>query len=101
MNILAVALVSEKPVFQLVMFLMMMIMMIIKVIIDIIQICFKGSVLQFFFSFLFLNFRRVFPPSLLQPTLSIMGLFQTKGPIMPIVEMQARWAVQVFGGKQL
>lgn len=51
--------------------------------------------------FLFLYFRRLFPPSLLQPTLAVMGLFQTKGPIMPIVEMQARWAVKVFAGKQL
>ncbi|XP_070687811.1 dimethylaniline monooxygenase [N-oxide-forming] 2-like isoform X1 [Pempheris klunzingeri] len=43
-------------------------------------------------------YKRLFPPSLLQPTLAIMGLFQTKGPIMPIVEMQARWAVKVFTG---
>ncbi|CAG5862946.1 unnamed protein product [Menidia menidia] len=43
-------------------------------------------------------YKRVFPPSLLHPTLAIMGLFQAKGPIMPIVEMQARWAVKVFTG---
>lgn len=43
-------------------------------------------------------YKRLFPPSLQQPTLAIMGLFQTKGPIMPIVEMQARWAVKVFTG---
>ncbi|XP_015253469.1 PREDICTED: dimethylaniline monooxygenase [N-oxide-forming] 2-like [Cyprinodon variegatus] len=42
--------------------------------------------------------RRVFPPSLQHPTLAIMGLFQTKGPIMPTVEMQVRWAVKVFSG---
>lgn len=47
------------------------------------------------------NFRRLFPPSLLRPTLAVMGLFQTKGPIMPIVEMQARWAAKVFTGKFL
>ncbi|KAI3368948.1 hypothetical protein L3Q82_025921 [Scortum barcoo] len=44
-------------------------------------------------------YKRLFPPSLLRPTLAVMGLFQTKGPIMPIVEMQARWAVKVFAGK--
>ncbi|XP_023284966.1 dimethylaniline monooxygenase [N-oxide-forming] 2-like [Seriola lalandi dorsalis] len=43
-------------------------------------------------------YKRLFPPSLQRPTLAIMGLFQTKGPIMPIVEMQARWAVKVFTG---
>ncbi|XP_040897124.1 si:dkey-239i20.4 [Toxotes jaculatrix] len=43
-------------------------------------------------------YKRLFPPSLQRPTLVIMGLFQTKGPIMPIVEMQARWAVKVFSG---
>ncbi|XP_059196500.1 flavin-containing monooxygenase 5-like isoform X2 [Centropristis striata] len=43
-------------------------------------------------------YKTLFPPSLSRPTLAIMGLFQTKGPIMPIVEMQARWAVKVFTG---
>uniref|UniRef100_A0A665UUM0 Flavin-containing monooxygenase n=1 Tax=Echeneis naucrates TaxID=173247 RepID=A0A665UUM0_ECHNA len=43
----------------------------------------------------------LFPPSLQHPTLAIVGLFQTKGPIMPIAEMQARWAVKVFTGKTL
>ncbi|XP_018525670.1 flavin-containing monooxygenase 5 [Lates calcarifer] len=46
----------------------------------------------------FTLYKRLFPPSLQHPTLAIMGLFQTKGPIMPIVEMQARWAVKVFSG---
>uniref|UniRef100_A0A672ZPW1 Flavin-containing monooxygenase n=1 Tax=Sphaeramia orbicularis TaxID=375764 RepID=A0A672ZPW1_9TELE len=46
----------------------------------------------------FTLYKRVFPPSLQQPTLAVLGLFQTKGPIMPIVEMQARWAVRVFKG---
>ncbi|XP_030228453.1 dimethylaniline monooxygenase [N-oxide-forming] 5 isoform X8 [Gadus morhua] len=41
-------------------------------------------------------YKRVFPPSLEPPTLAIMGLFRTKGPIMPIVEMQVRWALKVF-----
>ncbi|XP_030583360.1 dimethylaniline monooxygenase [N-oxide-forming] 5-like [Archocentrus centrarchus] len=43
-------------------------------------------------------YKRLFPPSLQHPTLAIMGLFQLKGPIMPTVEMQARWAVRVFLG---
>uniref|UniRef100_UPI003AAE76F7 flavin-containing monooxygenase 5-like n=1 Tax=Centroberyx gerrardi TaxID=166262 RepID=UPI003AAE76F7 len=43
-------------------------------------------------------YKRLFPPSLEQSTLAIMGLFQTKGPIMPIVEMQARWAIKVIAG---
>lgn len=46
----------------------------------------------------FTLYKRVFPPSLPRPTLAIMGLFQTKGPISPIVEMQARWAVKIFTG---
>ncbi|KAF3691142.1 Dimethylaniline monooxygenase [N-oxide-forming] 5 [Channa argus] len=36
-------------------------------------------------------YKRLFPPSLQRYTLAIMGLFQTRGPIMPIVEMQARY----------
>ncbi|CAI5640022.1 dimethylaniline monooxygenase [N-oxide-forming] 5 isoform X1 [Oreochromis niloticus] len=44
-------------------------------------------------------YKRVFPPSLHPPTLAVMGLFQAKGPIMPTVEMQARWAVKVFLGQ--
>ncbi|XP_037530772.1 flavin-containing monooxygenase 5 [Nematolebias whitei] len=43
-------------------------------------------------------FKKMFPPSLQHPTLAIMGLLQANGPIMPIVEMQARWAVKVFTG---
>lgn len=43
-------------------------------------------------------YKRAFPPSLQHPTLAIMGLFQAKGPIMTLVEMQARWAVKVFSG---
>ncbi|CAJ1060081.1 dimethylaniline monooxygenase 5-like isoform X2 [Labrus bergylta] [Xyrichtys novacula] len=46
----------------------------------------------------FTLYKRVFPPSLSKPTLAIMGLLQARGPIMPIVEMQARWAVRVFTG---
>uniref|UniRef100_A0A8C5FX23 Flavin-containing monooxygenase n=1 Tax=Gadus morhua TaxID=8049 RepID=A0A8C5FX23_GADMO len=45
-------------------------------------------------------YKRVFPPSLEPPTLAIMGLFRTKGPIMPIVEMQVRWALKIPGKMQ-
>ncbi|XP_039896094.1 flavin-containing monooxygenase 5-like isoform X1 [Simochromis diagramma] len=44
-------------------------------------------------------YKRAFPPSLQPPTLAVMGLFQVKGPLMPTVEMQARWAVKVFLGQ--
>uniref|UniRef100_A0A667YH21 Flavin-containing monooxygenase n=1 Tax=Myripristis murdjan TaxID=586833 RepID=A0A667YH21_9TELE len=52
------------------------------------------------FSFLppSLSWGRLFPPSLECHTLAIMGLIQAKGPIMPIVEMQARWATRVIAG---
>uniref|UniRef100_H3D6L8 Flavin-containing monooxygenase n=1 Tax=Tetraodon nigroviridis TaxID=99883 RepID=H3D6L8_TETNG len=43
-------------------------------------------------------YRRVFPPSLLPPTLAVVGLIQASGPIFPLVEMQGRWAVRVFAG---
>ncbi|KAK2835804.1 hypothetical protein Q5P01_016288 [Channa striata] len=43
-------------------------------------------------------YKRLFPPSLQHNTLALMGLFQAQGPIMPVVEMQARWAVRVFLG---
>uniref|UniRef100_A0A8C2I478 Flavin-containing monooxygenase n=1 Tax=Cyprinus carpio TaxID=7962 RepID=A0A8C2I478_CYPCA len=43
-------------------------------------------------------YRRIFPPSLERPTLAILGLFQTKGAIMPAVELQARWASRVIAG---
>uniref|UniRef100_A0A3Q3Q7R1 Flavin-containing monooxygenase n=1 Tax=Monopterus albus TaxID=43700 RepID=A0A3Q3Q7R1_MONAL len=46
-------------------------------------------------------YKRLFPPALQHHTLAIMGLFRAKGPIMPIVEMQARWAVKVFSGSSL
>ncbi|XP_016144476.1 dimethylaniline monooxygenase [N-oxide-forming] 5-like isoform X1 [Sinocyclocheilus grahami] len=43
-------------------------------------------------------YRRIFPPSLERPTLAILGLIQTKGPIMPAAELQARWATRVIAG---
>lgn len=43
-------------------------------------------------------YRRVFPLSLGCPTLAFIGSLNASGPIMPIAEMQARWATRVFAG---
>ncbi|XP_067453564.1 flavin-containing monooxygenase 5-like [Thunnus thynnus] len=43
-------------------------------------------------------YKYVFPPELDLPTLAIIGLVQPLGAIMPISEMQARWATRVFKG---
>ncbi|XP_066291843.1 flavin-containing monooxygenase 5-like [Branchiostoma lanceolatum] len=43
-------------------------------------------------------YKYVFPPKLDPPTLSIIGLVQPVGAIMPISELQSRWAARVFKG---
>ncbi|XP_008405569.1 dimethylaniline monooxygenase [N-oxide-forming] 5-like [Poecilia reticulata] len=43
-------------------------------------------------------YKFVFPPDLDRPTLAIIGLVQPLGAVMPISEMQARWATRVFKG---
>nr|XP_003225490.1 PREDICTED: dimethylaniline monooxygenase [N-oxide-forming] 5 [Anolis carolinensis] len=43
-------------------------------------------------------YKFVFPPHLKRPTLAIIGLLQPLGAIMPISELQARWATRVFKG---
>ncbi|KAL8177378.1 UNVERIFIED_CONTAM: hypothetical protein K2H54_001986 [Gekko kuhli] len=43
-------------------------------------------------------YKFVFPPHLERPTLAIIGLLQPLGAIMPIAELQARWATRVFKG---
>ncbi|XP_059196498.1 flavin-containing monooxygenase 5-like isoform X2 [Centropristis striata] len=43
-------------------------------------------------------YKFVFPPELERPTLAIIGLVQPLGAIMPISEIQARWATRVFKG---
>ncbi|XP_076009749.1 flavin-containing monooxygenase 5-like [Genypterus blacodes] len=43
-------------------------------------------------------YKYVFPPELEHHTLAIIGLTQPLGAIMPISEMQARWATRVFKG---
>ncbi|XP_038650876.1 flavin-containing monooxygenase 5-like isoform X1 [Scyliorhinus canicula] len=43
-------------------------------------------------------YKYIFPLQLEQPTLAIIGLIQPLGAIMPISELQARWATRVFRG---
>ncbi len=43
-------------------------------------------------------YKYIYPPGLEQPTLAVIGLIQPLGAIMPISEMQARWATRVFKG---
>ncbi|CAL8254759.1 unnamed protein product [Merluccius merluccius] len=43
-------------------------------------------------------YKYVFPPKLGKQTLAVIGLVQPLGAIMPISEMQARWATRVFKG---
>uniref|UniRef100_G3PP33 Flavin-containing monooxygenase n=1 Tax=Gasterosteus aculeatus TaxID=69293 RepID=G3PP33_GASAC len=43
-------------------------------------------------------YKYVFPPELERPTLAVVGLVQPLGAVMPIAEMQARWATRVFKG---
>lgn len=45
-------------------------------------------------------YKYVFPPELERPTLAVVGLVQPLGAVMPIAEMQARWATRVFKGEQ-
>ncbi|KAJ3599791.1 hypothetical protein NHX12_033746 [Muraenolepis orangiensis] len=43
-------------------------------------------------------YKYVFPPELEKQTLAVIGLVQPLGAVMPIAEMQARWATRVFKG---
>ncbi|XP_055041847.2 flavin-containing monooxygenase 5 [Misgurnus anguillicaudatus] len=43
-------------------------------------------------------YKFVYPPNLERSTLAVIGLIQPLGAIMPISEMQARWATRVFKG---
>ncbi|XP_034780333.2 flavin-containing monooxygenase 5-like [Acipenser ruthenus] len=45
-------------------------------------------------------YKYVFPPALERPTLAVIGLIQPVGAIMPISELQARWATRVFAELQ-
>ncbi|NXC83056.1 FMO1 monooxygenase, partial [Cercotrichas coryphoeus] len=43
-------------------------------------------------------YKYVFPTHLQKPTLAVLGLIKPFGPILPVVEMQARWVSRVFKG---
>ncbi|EMP34553.1 Dimethylaniline monooxygenase [N-oxide-forming] 5, partial [Chelonia mydas] len=43
-------------------------------------------------------YKFVFPPQLEKPTLAFIGLIQALGAVMPIAELQGRWATRVFKG---
>ncbi|NXT86496.1 FMO5 monooxygenase, partial [Anhinga rufa] len=43
-------------------------------------------------------YKFVFPPDLEKPTLAFIGLIQPLGAVMPISELQCRWATRVFKG---
>ncbi|NXR90742.1 FMO5 monooxygenase, partial [Hypocryptadius cinnamomeus] len=45
-------------------------------------------------------YKFMFPPDLEKPTLAFIGLIQPWGAIMPISELQSRWAIYVFKGLQ-
>uniref|UniRef100_A0A6I8PS11 Flavin-containing monooxygenase n=1 Tax=Xenopus tropicalis TaxID=8364 RepID=A0A6I8PS11_XENTR len=44
-------------------------------------------------------YKNVFPVQVEKPTIAFLGLIQPLGPIMPTVELQARWATRVFKGE--
>ncbi|XP_006887446.1 PREDICTED: dimethylaniline monooxygenase [N-oxide-forming] 5-like [Elephantulus edwardii] len=43
-------------------------------------------------------YKLIFPPDLEKPTLAVIGLIQPLGIILPIAELQSRWATRVFKG---
>lgn len=45
-------------------------------------------------------YKYVFPVDLEKPTLAFIGFIQPLGAIMPISELQCRWATRVFKGKR-
>ncbi|KFP21360.1 Dimethylaniline monooxygenase [N-oxide-forming] 5, partial [Egretta garzetta] len=45
-------------------------------------------------------YKFMFPPDMEKPTLAFIGLVQPLGAIMPISELQCRWATRVFKGKR-
>ncbi|XP_062989598.1 dimethylaniline monooxygenase [N-oxide-forming] 2-like isoform X2 [Elgaria multicarinata webbii] len=43
-------------------------------------------------------YKQVFLPQLEKPTLAVIGYISVTGSILPVVELQARWATRVFNG---
>lgn len=45
-------------------------------------------------------YKEIFPPSLERSTLAVIGFIHGLGSIIPLAEMQARWATRVFAGME-
>lgn len=45
-------------------------------------------------------YKHVFPPNLERPSLAVVGFIHGLGAIIPLAEMQARWATRVFRGAE-
>ncbi|XP_007935983.1 flavin-containing monooxygenase 5-like [Orycteropus afer afer] len=43
-------------------------------------------------------YKLMFPPDMEKPTLAVIGLIQPLGIVLPIAELQSRWATRVFKG---
>ncbi|XP_053325356.1 dimethylaniline monooxygenase [N-oxide-forming] 2-like [Spea bombifrons] len=43
-------------------------------------------------------YKYVFPPHLEKPTLAFLGVLQPFGGVIPVVELQSRWATKIFKG---
>lgn len=46
-------------------------------------------------------YKGILPPRLEKPTIAVIGLVQSLGPIIPTADLQCRWAVKVFQGRWL
>ena len=44
-------------------------------------------------------YKGILPPQLEKPTLAVIGLVQSLGPIIPTADLQCRWALKVFQGR--
>ncbi|NXG69092.1 FMO3 monooxygenase, partial [Baryphthengus martii] len=44
-------------------------------------------------------YKGILPPQLEKPTMSVIGLIQSLGPIIPTADLQCRWAIKVFQGR--
>nr|XP_009937557.1 PREDICTED: dimethylaniline monooxygenase [N-oxide-forming] 3-like isoform X2 [Opisthocomus hoazin] len=44
-------------------------------------------------------YKGILPPWLEKPTMAVIGLVQSLGPIIPTADLQCRWAVKVFQGQ--
>ncbi|XP_074008830.1 flavin-containing monooxygenase 3-like isoform X2 [Numenius arquata] len=44
-------------------------------------------------------YKGILPPQLEKPTMAVIGLVQSLGPIIPTADLQCRWAVKVFQGQ--